>query len=212
MNILFAILIIAVGLLALGGLIVCIYLRFKKPAEGTENQRFTQRVDRVLTRLADERGWTLVRDFSLSLPGTESVAHIDFMLMADKYCYCIVAKRMLGSVTGTPQDTFWDCYDLRGNRVSIPNPLDANIRNAASLESYVTNGDSEDGSMVLPILVVPDALSVDPELLTERDEKYIFRLKYLKRGITHIEDTAQVAPLNKDTEREMAERIIQSRG
>ena len=207
MNILFAVFIILVAIAALGGLVACIYLQAKKPSRQKADIRFIRRVDVVLSRLAIDKNWILERDITLNLPEAESPLHIDFLLMAEKYCYCLSCRMMRGALSGDPEEPFWNWYEPDGTKKATANLMEANVTSAACLERFMTDGESEGGSFTLPILVLPDSLSVDPELLVESDGRYLFRLKYLKKGILHIEDTSSALPLSREKALAMAERI-----
>lgn len=206
MNTLFAVFLVAVGLLALGVLVFSLYCWLHKPSPEREIRKFTQRVGDVLNSLCQEKGWDIVDDFALWFPNTSKQAHIDYMLLADKFCYCIVVAKLEGSLSGAVEDNFWTWYLTDGSSRVIPNLLSSNMQKASSLESLATSGQNAE-SLVLPILVLPDTTAIDPALSKNDSGNYIFRLKYLRRGITNIEATAAIDPIDKRSEKLMVERI-----
>lgn len=207
MNTLFAIVLIAIAACAVAALTYSLWAIFHHPSIKRERERFKQQVHEVLQQLAHERGFELVDDFELTFTGTTRRAHIDYMLFGEKFCYCIVVAKMDGAIQGAPDDSFWIWYAPDGKAESIQNLFAINRRNAADLESIATDTHVSKTSLVLPVLVLPNSTAVDPRLATNAQGDYIFLLKYLKKGLANIEDTAAVPPLVKDGVQAMATRI-----
>lgn len=185
-------------------------VRSKK--NGKKSAAFEKSVGKKLKRLADKNGWQLIHGFELTLPSDGKKLYIAYLLLADKYCYYVDCLYLEGALTGKPDTMFWQHYDTDGKKTSCMNFFGRALNNSNYIESYALNGIMQGDKMILPVLVVPNALSVDPELLKQAEGQYLFRLKYLAKGIENIEDSATVPSLYEETKDIMVKKIRTDRG
>ena len=192
MNIVFAVVIILVGLAALVGLGYSLWMIFDRRSLARSPRSFSRRVGRVLKDLCREhQGWVCESDIPLYFPGSDKVVNINYVLIADKFCYCIVCQTLTGALAGQVDDGFWTLYDLKGQSINLKNPMSMNAENAKDLEYVLTDGRPIEGDqIVLPVMVVSRQLRVDPRIVTREKGNYLFSLRYLARGISHIEASA----------------------
>ena len=146
-----------------------------------QRARLKRRTGKRLLSMARHNDYLLLEN--LSLPFEDSTMSVDYFLLDDKYCYCIVIRPYQGAVAGLNEDTKWTNVSLSEKKTNIDNPMQTNFLRAKTIEHWLKDGSSGSDRLVLPIVVIPDNLALDPQLHSEYKESYMFRLKYLLQGI-----------------------------
>lgn len=199
MNALFWIVLALLWVIAIGFLVMVLTGFFN-----SSRQRLVKRTQAKLYRLAKKNGWMLLKDIDITTE--HGNAHIDGFLLADKYCYAIHCQYASGVFDGDADDGLWTLVSHWGKKkLTIDNPAKDWAEKTLDIENFLKGADYLESRFVLPITVIPNLTSINPALTKaciERSE-YVFKSKYLKRGILSIEDSSKLDDLDPDSKKSL---------
>lgn len=175
---------------------------------GKKSTVFTEKTARVLKSLAEQNSWALLSDLDIPMMTGSQKLHVDFLLIADKYIYLVQPVFMEGALSGKDTGLLWTHWNTEGVSSSVRNYFQNGAFSASYVEKNLTGYSSDELNLIVPIITLPNSLSVDPELSKQKDGKYLFRLKYLSRGIANIEKTADISPITNETKEAVKRRFL----
>lgn len=170
------------------------------------SKNFKKRVDRKIMRLAKSEDFLVIH--SVSLTDGEDPCRSDYFLIGDKFCYAVMEKKIAGALSGELQDNLWNNDAIDGRRSVVENLLKRNKRNALAFDSYLQGRSVGECQFVIPVVVVPNQLAIDPALKSEWQNSYLFKLKDLKKGIRSIESHSKIVPLSKESVYRIRDAIL----
>ncbi len=172
-----------------------------------QKNRLHKRLGGKLVKFAKKNNYLLVPDVSLNID--KGKVKVDFFLLGDKYCYCIMIMPRNGALVGFNEDAKWTLVNPTLRQEILDNPMYlckdyANRLEQWLGEEYVTDGLDK---IILPVVVIPDSLALDPNLKSEFNDCYMFRMKYACQGIENIEKRAKVFDFLPETVETIANRV-----
>lgn len=171
-----------------------------------QNKFFDRRVYRKVMNLAKDEDFLLINSVNLQIDTEQHKA--DYFLIGDKFCYLIKEYNLTGALSGDLRDNLWNNDTIEGKRQMVDNLLNYEKSEALIYDSYLQKAPVSDCQFVIPVVVVPNNLSIDPALKSEFNNSYMFKLKNLKSGIKSIEKKTKVVPLSEESLVKIKEAIL----
>lgn len=173
-----------------------------------QKSRLHKKLGNKLVKFAKKNSFLLVPDVALNVE--KGKVNVDFFLLGDKYCYCIMIMPRNGALIGFNEDAKWTLILSNLKQEILDNPMYLCKDYANRLEKWLGEEYATDGldKIVLPVVVVPDSLALDPNLKSEFNDSYMFRMKYVCQGIENIEKRAKVFNFLPETVEAIAKRVF----
>lgn len=174
---------------------------------GNKHKRLVRQTGRVLHRLAHDDDYLLLKDIQITTQDHVKLK-ADYFLIADKYCYLIICKYLNGvSLEGGLNDGTWVLTSKDGKNTPIRNLINNNDRRTEVFENWLKNGKNLNERIVLPVLVIDDDLALEADLVGDHNGRYLFRRKYLRKGLESIEKSSNLPDLSLEAIHEVFEKV-----
>ena len=177
------------------GIIAIIYDRYTS-TPGYKGKKFEQEIDKVLTKIAINKGGLEFHDLMFKFGNTTT--QIDNVLLTDKAIYVIEAKNYSGYIFGSIQQDQWTAtlkttknYKTKSgrtysksfvNKYQFYNPYKQNETHVKALENILSNHPP-----VYNIVVFSNRSSL--QKINNNPDQYIIQLKDLNKLIDKIENS-----------------------
>lgn len=171
-----------------------------------QNKYFDKRVYKKVMGLAKGEDFLLINSTNIRIDDEQHKA--DYFLIGDKFCYLIKEYNFTGALSGDLRDNLWNNDTIKGKRMMVANLLKFQRNEALIYDSFLQKKAVNECQYVIPIVVVPNNLSIDPSLKSEFENSYLFKLKNLVKGIKSIEKKSTVPPLSEESVVRIKETIL----
>lgn len=169
-------------------------------------KNFDKRIYHKVMSLANKEDYLVIN--SINLKEGNSTYSVDYFVIANKFCYAINQLNITGVLSGEVKEKVFYNHTLDGSINEINNIFNTNKNTALKLDSYINKKIVAECEFVIPVIVVPNSLSISPSIRAEYKNSYMFKLKNLKKGILSIEKNSDVKPISKSSIETIKEQIL----